>query len=97
MPAMKPPPVIPGGLAAGSPFEALLPEDRLAQLQRMSPDRKREVYGRVVDSVFSDPAYRDLVSSAAEREYDLMTGTGGASRDAIADTVVNVLRSRGLA
>lgn len=89
-----------GGMTAANPFEALLPEDRLAQLKSMPADRKREFYGRVVDSVFSDPAYQNLVSSVARREFDLMTSKGGSGsetdlRAVVQDVVERVLRERG--
>lgn len=89
-------------LPAGNPFDALLPEDRLQQLQALPMQKRQEFYGRVVNGVFSDPAYQDLVFNVAKREFDSMTGGGGGggvSRDelrGVVESVVDqVLRARG--
>ncbi|MDX0647499.1 hypothetical protein GOD00_23345 [Sinorhizobium medicae] len=88
----------PAALVATNPFEALLPEDRLSQLSQMPPEKKREYYGRVVESVFSDPVYQKLVFEVASREFDRMTQPSTISesdlRSVVEEVVTNILKAR---
>lgn len=89
-------------LPSGNPFDALLTEDRQQQLQTLPLHKRQEFYGRVVNGVFSDPAYQNLVFSVAQREFESMAGVGsggGLSREelrGVVESVVDqVLRARG--
>lgn len=83
------------GLVASNPFEALLPPQKLRELKSMPDTKRQEFYGRVVESVFSDPSYQRIVSAKASDEFSNMKGGSDISRDEIVDAVMAALKARG--
>lgn len=100
MGSMKPPAAMPvfDELVARNPFEALLAEQKLREFQQLPGDKQRLFYGRVVESVFSDPKYMEVVSKSASREFDRLKGgssvDNGDLRSVVEDVVSQILAKR---
>ena len=86
-----------GSITVGNPLDALLPADKLAKLAQLPAEQKNAYYGKVLTSVFDDPAYQQLVFDKANREFDNMIGTNVSSSDlsrVVEEVVKQVLRNR---
>lgn len=100
MPVSKSPAAMPNidDLVARNPIEALLPERKLREFQGLPGDKQRQFYGRVMESVFSDPQYLEIVYKSADKEFNRLTGRseidGDDLRSVVEDVVAQIMAKR---
>lgn len=75
-----------------NPLDNLLPAEKFNQLTRLPIEERHAFYGRVIDSVFSSPAYQHLVFDAANREFERIAPPAVPAPDDMNRIVEEVVR-----
>jgi hypothetical protein len=81
-----------------NPLETLLTPDRQQELNGLTDSERHLFYGRVLESVFSNPTYQRVVFDTAAKEFDKMQrrSYSAGQQPSVEEIVKKVLKELGI-